>query len=42
MGKFCDNAGRALPPGQVEVIERTALSLDALPDVSASMILCGA
>jgi len=26
----------------VEVIERTALSLDALPDVSALMILCGA
>ena len=42
VAKFRDNAGRAVPPGQVEVIERAALSLDALPNVSALMILCDA
>ncbi|HEV8616963.1 MAG TPA: MmgE/PrpD family protein [Methylomirabilota bacterium] len=40
--KFRDNAGRALPAARVAEIERAALALDALADVSALTALCRA
>ena len=42
MAKFRDNAGRVLPPERVAAIERAALSLDELSDVSSLMAACRA
>jgi 2-methylcitrate dehydratase PrpD len=42
VAKFRSNAGRALPAARVEAVERLALSLDSLADVSALMRACRA
>lgn len=40
VAKFRDNAARALPTGRVAALERAALGVDALDDVSALLALC--